>query len=493
MKKWVFINWVLALGLSTAAQDSSKKNSDSVYRPLIHFTPSTGWMNDPNGMVFYKGTYHVFYQHNPNASVWGPMHWGHATSSDLIDWKHQPIALYPDSLGTIFSGSAVVDHKNSSGLGTADNPPLVAIFTYHNQALADQKKKNFQTQGIAYSLDNGVTWKKYEKNPVIQNPGIPDFRDPKVTWLEDQQKWVMALAVQDRIYFYGSKNLLQWEYLSQFGKTNGAHGGVWECPDLFPMEFENKTYWVLIVNINPGGPNGGSATQYFIGNFDGREFKPFTAEVRWLDFGPDEYAGVSWFNTSQRRIFIGWMSNWSYANVVPTETWRSALTIPRELSLVKVKDVLLLKSLPVKELSSLIESQTKEIDNQKNPFRVQLTAQANADFSVEIFNDQKEKIILGYDKKQNQFYIDRTNSGKTKFYSEFGKIHTAPRISNDNLIQLDIWVDRTSVELFADEGLTVMTSIFFPNQSMNKIKFNGKWPKDKSPVITSLKSSQNTK
>ncbi len=490
MKKWMFLTGFLALASCLHAQLPTGTGSDSLYRPLIHFTPKTGWMNDPNGMVFYKGTYHLFYQHNPNASVWGPMHWGHATSSDLTNWKHQPIALYPDSLGTIFSGSAVVDEKNTSGLGTKENPPLVAIFTYHNQALADQQKKNFQSQGIAFSLDNGSTWEKYVKNPVIQNPGIPDFRDPKITWIENQQKWVMSLAVQDRIYFYGSKNLLQWEYLSQFGKTMGAHGGVWECPDLFPMNYENKTYWILLVNINPGGPNGGSATQYFVGDFNGREFKSITSEVKWLDFGPDEYAGVTWSNTGDRRIFIGWMSNWTYANVVPTETWRSAMTIPRELKLVKAKNEFFLCANPAEEVNDLAVDTVENLLTYKSPLRVQLMAEANTNISIVLYNSLKEKITLGYDKKLNEYYIDRTNSGKTSFNSEFAKKHNAPRISEAKQIRLDIWIDRTSVELFADDGLTNMTSIFFPNQLFDRIKVNGKWVKNRPPLFIPLKPNE---
>ena len=231
-------------------------------------------MNDPNGMVYHNGEYHLFYQHNPDSTVWGPMHWGHAVSKDLVKWEHLPIALYPDSLGTIFSGSAVVDKNNTSGLGTKDNPAMVAIYTYHNAEGEKAGRKDYQTQGIAYSLDNGRTWTKYKANPVLKNPGIKDFRDPKVSWYEKGQKWIMTLAVTDHISFYSSKNLLDWTKESDFGADIGGHGGVWECPDLFkmPVAGTNEEKWVLIVNINPGAPNGGSGTQYFVGQFDGKNF-----------------------------------------------------------------------------------------------------------------------------------------------------------------------------------------------------------------------------
>jgi sucrose-6-phosphate hydrolase SacC (GH32 family) len=249
-------------------------------------------MNDPNGMVFHNGEYHLFYQHNPDSTVWGPMHWGHAVSKDMIYWEHLPIALYPDSLGTIFSGSAVVDNNNTSGFGTAVNPALVAIYTYHDAEGEKAGRKDYQNQGIAYSLDNGREWITYDQNPVLRSPGIPDFRDPKVMWHEKSQQWIMALAVVDRISFYSSPNLKDWTKESEFGANIGAHGGVWECPDLFELQVEGTQdkKWVLLVSINPGAPNGGSGTQYFIGDFDGKNFtldEQFSALVGkegvWLD------------------------------------------------------------------------------------------------------------------------------------------------------------------------------------------------------------------
>ena len=245
------------------------------FRPQVHFTPPKHWMNDPNGMVYYKGEYHLFYQHYPEKSVWGPMHWGHAISTDLVHWEHMPIAIYPDSLGYIFSGSAVADYNNTSGLGTKENPPLVAFFTYHDmKAEKEGRFTEIESQAIAYSLDKGRTWTKYKGNPVVKNPGIRDFRDPKVIWHNDSKQWIMSIASGQVIKFYSSPNCLDWTYLSEFGEGRGEHGGVWECPDLFPLQVSgsNEIKWVLIVNINPGGPAGGSATQYFVGDFNGKEF-----------------------------------------------------------------------------------------------------------------------------------------------------------------------------------------------------------------------------
>ncbi|MDH5381668.1 MAG: glycoside hydrolase family 32 protein, partial [Cyclobacteriaceae bacterium] len=292
------------------------------YRPQYHFTPPSQWMNDPNGMVYYEGEYHLFYQHYPDSNVWGPMHWGHAVSKDMVSWEHLPIALYPDTLGYIFSGSAVIDWNNSSGLGNDLHPPMVAIFTYHNPIGAEEGRIDYQTQGLAYSLDKGRTWTKYENNPVLKNPGIIDFRDPNVAWNETLQQWVMILAVKDHIEIYTSPNLIAWEKQSEFGQTIGGHGGVWECPDLFTLTDNNGIErWVMLLSINPGGPQGGSATQYFIGNFDGKTFTPMDSITRWVDHGADNYAGVTWSDIPKsdgRRLFMGWMSNWQYANVVPT-------------------------------------------------------------------------------------------------------------------------------------------------------------------------------
>lgn len=447
------------------------------HRPLYHFTPSSNWMNDPNGMIYYEGTYHLFYQYHPYSSVWGPMHWGHATSKDLIQWKHQPIALYPDQNGTIFSGSAVYDEQNTSRLGKNGKGPLVAVFTYHNDSLAKTGSKIFQTQGIAYSNDEGMTWTKYERNPVLKNPGINDFRDPKVFWHEASAKWIMTLAVFDRVHIYSSENLLNWEKQSEFGIGYGVPNILWECPDLFPLTYKGKTIWVLISNINPGGPNKGSATQYFIGDFDGKSFQSFDHDIRWVDVGPDEYAGVTWSNTGGRKIFTGWMSNWMYAQQVPTEKWRSALTIARELTLKEVNGKYYLASTPVQEFDKYKGRLINEIQY-KYVFNGTAIMESEdvpvEDFSIVLSNEKGESVMIGYSKSSNQFYIDRTKSGDTNFHKEFAQVSKAVRISNSSTMNFKLVIDVASVELFADDGLSVMTSIYFPSITFNTISINAK-------------------
>ncbi|MBF9251952.1 glycoside hydrolase family 32 protein [Pontibacter sp. 172403-2] len=492
------------------AVTATASSFDEPHRPQFHFTPPSGWMNDPNGMVYYKGEYHLFYQHNPDSTVWGPMHWGHAVSNDMVHWKHLPIALYPDSLGMIFSGSAVVDISNTSGLGTKVNPAMVAIFTYHNAEQERVGKNDFQTQGIAFSLDNGRSWTKYKNNPVLKNPGIRDFRDPKVSWYEAGQKWIMTLAVKDHISFYSSKNLLDWKLESDFGADVGAHGGVWECPDLFKLKVNgtNEEKWVLLVNINPGAPNGGSGTQYFIGSFDGNRFvmdprfeaglnaKPAIAtavngqEGIWLDYGRDEYAGVTWANVPDsdgRRLFMGWMSNWNYANVVPTEKWRSAMTVARTLELENTPAGLRVVSQPVQELQNIYgDSYTfKEqavsdtltlsgnVPFTSSTFDLQLDLERlspDGQFAVELSNNQNQKVLIGYDAARGQYYIDRRKASSNSFSDNFAGIHYAPRLATDDSFPVRLLVDVASVEFFADGGKTVMTDIFFPDEVFTKIR-----------------------
>ncbi len=484
MKFLIFLAMMVAYG-SPKCQKLSANEAAELYRPQIHFSPQQHWMNDPNGMVYYRNLYHLFFQYYPGSTVWGPMHWGHATSKDLIHWKHLPVALYPDSLGYIFSGSAVVDIHNTSGFGKNGAIPLVAIFTHHDPRGEKEGKTNYQNQSIAYSLDKGKTWKKYAHNPVLINPGIKDFRDPKVSWYAKEGKWIMTLATLDCISFYSSKDLKNWNKESEFGKKLGAHGGVWECPDLFPLAFGGKTIWILLVSINPGGPNGGSATQYFTGNFDGKSFIPFQTDTRWIDYGPDDYAGVTYFNTGARKIFLGWMSNWNYGTVVPTKNWRSAMTIPRDLSIEKMGTKYFLTSKPIPELRglsgkslSLKEINASDFDLSKNigklegPSLLHLSADSIESFSLSFLNAQGEKIMVGYNKEKNQYYIDRRSSGIVDFNKDFPGIYTAPRISEKKSMDLTFIIDNASIEFFADNGLSVMTAIFFPRHPYSEIKLN---------------------
>lgn len=452
------------------------------YRPVFHFSPKTNWMNDPNGMIYYKGIYHLFFQHYPASTVWGPMHWGHATSRDMVHWEEQSIKLYPDSLGYIFSGSTVLDKDNSSGLGHSGIPPLVAIFTHHHPGIEKSGSQEFQYQSLAYSTDEGTTWTKYKDNPVLKNPGMRDFRDPKVSWYAPAKKWIMTLAAGDRILFYSSRDLKAWALESEFGSSLGAHGGVWECPDLFTLKHRGKKVWVLLVSIGSGGPNGGSATQYFIGHFDGKSFIPSDTTTRFIDYGTDNYAGVTFSNTGSRKIFMGWMSNWQYAQDVPTVNWRSAMTIPRDLFIKKINDKIYVASLPVKEFASRLKDPVtlnhisimgrydlnQKINSPTTIFTLKISDAEPRDFVIVLANEAGEEIRIGYDPTSNRYFIDRTRSGKIDFKPEFGKIHYAPRTTSGP-IQLTLLVDEASIELFSDDGVSVMTDIFFPNQPMNKL------------------------
>ncbi|WP_343563949.1 glycoside hydrolase family 32 protein [Sphingobacterium sp.] len=482
IKKYGTVMLFAGMLSSAFAQVGQQGSNDQLerYRPSYHFTPKQGWMNDPNGMVYLNGNYHLFFQHNPEKSVWGPMHWGHAISKDLIHWDEQKIALYPDSLGTIFSGSAVIDKNNTAGFGKG---AMVAIFTHHNHQEEDRKTGLHQNQSLAYSLDQGATWTKYKGNPVLPNPGIWDFRDPKVMWFEKSKSWIMTLATKDCITFYSSKNLKEWKKESEFGKEVGAHGGVWECPDLIPMKYKGETKWVLLVSINPGGPNGGSVTQYFVGDFDGHQFQPADTSIKWLDWGPDNYAGVTWSNLGARQLMIGWMSNWQYANVVPTTRWRSSSTIPRDLALQKVDQKYYVSSSAAPELAKAFRpvkkyraNQSKELSIQEQlpqAFRLDINKLKQQNFKVILSNTIGNELVVGYDKDQKAYYIDRSKSGEIAFNADFPKTSTAKRLSNNESLSLSLYIDVSSVELFADGGLTAMTGLFFPQEPMTRLRIVG--------------------
>ena len=624
------------------------------HRPQFHFSPDSMWMNDPNGMVYLDGEYHLFYQYYPDSTVWGPMHWGHAISTDLVHWEHLPIALYPDSIGLIFSGSVVYDKMNTSGLGSSTNPPLVAIFTYHNMEGERSGKKDFQTQGLAYSLDKGRTWKKYTQNPVLPNPGIRDFRDPKVVWHPGTERWVIALAVFDRVHFYASPNLIDWQFQSEFGAEIGGHGGVWECPDLFPMKLNDEEYWVLLVSLGNGGPNGGSGTQYFVGDFDGKEYrldaafaqalgkesavvpegevwedfegedygkwktsgeafgtkpargnfqgqgeiegvigkglansfgegeaktgsltspefmieKPYinflisggnnaektvvqllvdgkvekiaiggngeklawahwdvnkfkgqNAQIRlvdkhtggwghinldhitfayepaypaydkavWLDYGKDNYAGVTWSNAPDgKTLFIGWMSNWQYAQVVPTKPWRSAMTMARELSLVTTPHGPRLRTMPVEQFKSILQegktiSLTSVKENQPLEFDHVINQalylvdfeweQAPRKFGLEFQSDANETLLLEYDPAEQQLVLNRKGLGITDFSPLYNVKQILP-CPTEGALDLRIYVDASSIEVFAQDGSCVLTSLYFANQPLSRCQLS---------------------
>ena len=481
--------FVVLISLFSSCKDSkigSDKTNDPVsetyyaekFRPQFHFSPEEQWMNDPNGLVYHDDTYHLFYQFHPDSTVWGPMHWGHATSADLISWEHQEIALEPDSLGYIFSGSAVVDKDDTSGFGANNKPPLVAIFTYHSDKIAKQGRDDFETQGIAYSLDNGKSWTKYADNPVIKNEGLRDFRDPKVFWHAQLKKWVMALVARDHVKFYQSDNLKEWTLSGEFGKGQGSHGGVWECPDLFklPVNGQNQEKWVLLVSVQSGGPQGGSATQYFVGDFDGSTFTTEQKEVLWLDSGKDNYAGVTYNNEpTANRILIGWMSNWQYAQKVPTEKWRSAMTLPRSLKLFANDSSHLLKNYPIKNFDRLLTERESLVNiNLEKEFHIdsasfemvdiKLNFTMKDDILLKLSNPIGEEVFFGLNPKEGLMYFDRDTSGATDFDTNFAKGKQIKTYTpKDEVQEIRVIVDKSSIEIFVNEGEHVFTNTVFPS------------------------------
>jgi len=503
MKKQIhLIALLIGIVLSSCSIGSAPKKSEETkmpayytekYRPQIHFSPPAKWMNDPNGMVYYEGEYHLFYQYYPDSTVWGPMHWGHAVSKDMFHWEHLPVALYPDSLGYIFSGSAVADVNNTSGFGKDGKGPLVAIFTYHNMKGEKSGRNDFQNQGIAYSNDKGRTWEKFAGNPVLKNPGIRDFRDPKVQWYEPSKKWIITLATLDCVTFFSSPDLKDWTKESEFGKGVGGHGGVWECPDLFPLKVDGTgdEKWVLLVSINPGGPNGGSATQYFVGDFNGKVFlnENKSVEPRWIDYGKDNYAGVTWSgipNSDGRRLFLGWMSNWQYATVVPTIAWRSAMTLPREFKLENhPTEGFALTGYPVTEFENLgakwenLQTQPQKFaanspakfglgDGDAFDFSLDLDMSAAGQATIQLSNIQNETFDIVLDKINQQCRINRNQSGETSFSPAFPAEIKAPASIKDT-VSVRIVIDQSSVELFLNKGLLQVTNIVFPVKIYNQI------------------------
>ena len=450
------------------------------FRPTYHFSTLYGWMNDPNGMVYKDGEYHLFYQYNPYGSKWGNMHWGHAISKDLINWEHRPDAITPDALGTIFSGSAVVDTDNTAGFGAG---AIVAIYTQNSYR---------QVQSIAYSTYYGRSFTKYENNPVLTSDAR-DFRDPKVFWHKETQRWIMLLAVGQEMQIFSSSNLKDWAFESSFGEGQGAHGGVWECPDLFelPVDGTNEKKWVLLCNLNPGGPFGGSATQYFVGTFNGKEFaNESPSQTKWMDWGKDHYAAVTWSDApDNRRIAIAWMSNWQYANDVPTSQYRSPNSVPRDLSLFTVDGETYLQSAPSPELLKLRDISKKRsfkvngtrtikdmIAGNEGAYEIELTIENQyADvIGFRLYNDKGEEVDMQYDMKEKKFSMDRRKSGDVGFNENFPMLTWTAIESGKDELKLRLFVDKSSVEAFVDGGRFVMTNQVFPSEPYTHIDFYSK-------------------
>ncbi len=428
------------------------------YRPLYHHTPQYGWMNDPNGMFYKDGEWHLCYQWNPYGSQWENMTWGHSVSKDLIHWEPLPTAIEPDAVGTIFSGSCVVDKNNTAGYG---KNAIIAFYTSAAEA---------QTQSMAYSTDGGRTFKKYEKNPVLTSSAA-DFRDPHLFWHEETHKWIMPLAVGQEMQFYSSVNLKDWTYESSFGKEYGNHDGVWECPDLMPLPVRGtgQTKWMLLCNINPGGPFGGSATQYFIGQFDGHKFtcesKPEV--TKWMDYGKDHYATVTFDNAPEgRRVAIVWMSNWQYAGTVPTKQFRSANALPRDLGLFTDGSETYCSVLPSKEVDALRGAKVK-----KPTEACELVVDVKGSMELTLSNAKGEQVAMRYDPQKQTFAMDRTKSGNVSFSEAFPAETVAP--THGQLKQLRIFIDRSSIEVFDADGKLSMTNLVFPTEPYNNIKVKG--------------------
>ena len=462
--------------------DTFDMTNKEKYRPVYHHTPAYGWMNDPNGMFYKDGVWHLYFQHNPYGSVWGNLAWGHSTSTDLVHWQYEGDPVMADALGLIFSGSSVVDKDNTAGFGAGT---IVSFYT----SAKSSPWGDVQMQSMAYSTDGGKTFTKYDGNPVITSTAR-DFRDPKVFWYAPGKHWVMMLAVGQEMQIWSSADLKDWKYESSFGAKQGAHGGVWECPDLveLPVEGTKEKRWVLICNINPGGPFGGSATQYFVGTFDGKKFtNQFPTKTKWMDYGKDHYATVTFSNAPDGRcVALGWMSNWQYAAVVPTKQYRSANTIARDLTLYRQGGDLLLKSAPSKEIEKARStkksvpqfnvSDSYEIasllDGNDGAYEIEMEIKNNGaeKIAFTLQNAKGENVMMYYDTATRQFVMDRSNSGETSFSPDFPAMTVAPAADVDD-IRLRLFVDRSSIEAFGDGGKFVMTNIVFPAEPYNKMTF----------------------
>lgn len=486
--------------------DTFDTSNTDYYRPEYHHTPLYGWMNDANGLVYKDGEYHLYFQYNPYGSKWGNMHWGHSVSKDLVHWQHLDPAIARDTLGHIFSGSTVIDKNNSAGYG---KDAMIAFYT-------SASDEHGQIQCMAYSNDNGRTYTKYEKNPILTPfDGLKDFRDPKVFWYEPAQKWYMIVSADKNMRFYSSTDLKQWEYLSQFGEGYGVQPNQFECPDFIQLPVDgnkDNMKWVMIVNINPGCPFGGSATEYFIGDFDGKEFKCDTDKsvTKWLDFGKDHYATVCFSNTGDRIIAVPWMSNWQYANVTPIRQYRGANALPRELSLYTKNGEIYMAANVVKETEALrkstrnIESLSVEGETVIDSITDGLNSGVELEMDIvpgkaqtigfDIMNAKGEKTKIYLDLKSGRAVMDRTESGLIAFGEKaephFKENHDRRKTESINYINdfalgtwaplslcegksyhLNVFVDKCSVELFVDGGRIAMTNLVFPTEVYNSLRF----------------------
>ena len=520
-----FVPFALPTGVKTATVCVRNKSKDALcwkeiklsdtfdtantekFRPVYHHTPLYGWMNDANGLVYKDGEYHLYFQYNPYGSEWGNMHWGHSVSKDLVHWEHLAPAIARDTLGHIFSGSSIVDQENVAGYGAGN---ILAFYT-------SASDKNGQIQCLAFSKDNGRTFTKYEKNPILcPADGLRDFRDPKVFRYEPEDKWVMIVSADKEMRFYDSKNLKDWNYMSSFGEGYGVQPCQFECPDMVELPVDgdlNRKKWALIVNVNPGCYFGGSATQYFTGNFDGTKFSCDSQPnvTKWLDWGKDHYATVCFSNTGERTIAVPWMSNWQYCNIVPTKQFRSANALPRELSLYTQDGEIYLSAVPVPEIKTL-RKEKKEIpaftvandyhidsllaDNDgAYELALEITVGEAEIMGFNLFNDKGEKVDIYFNLPEKRLVMDRTKSGIVDFgkksvsheievhdrrkttsinYIDDFALATWAPIKKENKYTLDVFVDKCSVEIFLNGGKVAMTNLIFPSEPYNRMCFYSK-------------------
>lgn len=445
------------------------------YRPQYHFSPKVNWTNDPNGLVFFDGEYHLFYQYNPFGDVWGHMSWGHAVSPDMVHWQELPVALREEDGVMIFTGSVVVDHENSSGFCLNNKPCMVAVYTGHQ--VKTKSLPGIQTQNLAFSNDRGRTWTKYAKNPVL-NLNLSDFRDPNVFWSGASKRWIMAVSLPNdhKVAFYASSDLRRWERVSEFGPA-GATSGQWECPDLVELKVDGNpanTRWVLKIGLNPGGLQGGSGEQYFIGRFDGTRFINGNPPGRtlWSDYGKDCYCALTFNNLapSQPPVMLGWMNNWQYANKVPTHPWRGQMTIPRELSLQTFPEGIRLVQKPAAPVTALRQGKVsvagKEIPvgSSGGSFEVIATLEPRGAKQAgwKLFSrDGTAYTVIGYDTVRKEVFVDRTHAGNVAFSKDF-PARTAARVATpEGKLTFDILVDRDSIEVFTAAGRIAMTNLVF--------------------------------
>ena len=456
-------------------QKPSSQSYNEQYRPQTHYTPAKNWINDPNGLVYADGVYHMFYQYNPYGNDWGNMSWGHAVSSDLLHWTEKPVALTGDHLGAVFSGSAVVDSGNTAGFG---KDAIVAIYTSAGST---------QQQSIAYSTDGGEKFDVYSGNPIIPNKNKPDYRDPKVFWHKESQSWIMVLALG---YSYGveifsSMNLKNWTSLGVFTSELGScRKGQWECPDLLRFECDGEEKWVMIVSVNPGGPVGGSGTMYFVGSFDGKKFIADDMDYPlWLDYGPDNYAGVTWSNIPDRTVYVGWMNNWLYSGGVPCSPWRSAMTLPREIELKKIDGKYILASKVVREIETIAGEWEKVEDGLfgermfgvRDSYQLRLNIDMTKDATYMLSNSKGEYIEFSVKPDARQIIAKRIGtSGVSSFSNSFAMpAIKMPVPGNEAVVELDLFVDKSSVEAILSDGSSAMTMLVYPKEIYNGVHCTG--------------------